>query len=346
MSCDVATTSPASVLRDIFFSVSNSTLTPSQILDVEAVVHSWHAARTNPTIRVDGFASTEGPDELNWRLSCDRAFAVANELVFPSSGTPGIPANYVEIFAQGETSEWSGSLAPNRRVTISTISPLPAPICTHPGESRTLDLQPVFFRNDPTDAAPTGVSWVSRFNESNDIWGKLGVTFRALSTITLDDAVHKIAGSNRAERDAIRATHNGAGIEVFLVDNDMADAGGGGTVGAGTAGAKVALSDRGTSNTLLAHELGHVLGLQHPGDGTPNDGEAGTIMEGSGSHNALNPTRNTMVNYSRILFPPASGSTCLNPIQKGSRTIMISRNSRKGSIGRSQRSEKAPSPID
>ena len=180
--------------------------------------------------------------------------------------------------------------------------------CAHPGESRSLDVQPVCLRTDASDASPTGATWSSRFDEANRIWGKLGVTFNALSAVTIDTAL-KTRGGNLAERNRIRALRSGSGVEVFMVDNDMNGSGGGAATGSGTAAAKVVIADRGTSDTLLAHELGHVLGLGHNG----NRSDPNTIMDPSSSHSTANPTRNTMVNYGFIRFPAASGSTCLDP---------------------------------
>ena len=94
-----------------------------------------------------------------------------------------------------------------------------------------------------------------------------------------------------------------------MVDNDIAFLGGGGTVLGGSADAQIVLSDRGTSDTLLAHEMGHVLGLGHP----PGGADANTIMTPSGSHSTANPTRNTIGNYNRITWPAPSGSVPINP---------------------------------
>jgi hypothetical protein len=44
-----------------------------------------------------------------------------------------------------------------------------------------------------------------------------------------------------------------------------------------------------------------------------NPGDVNTIMVGSGSHSTANSTRNTMANLNKILCPPGSASTCLNP---------------------------------
>lgn len=186
------------------------------------------------------------------------------------------------------------------------------PTCANPGVSRTLDLQPVFLRTDAADASPTGTSWPGRLNEANAIWGKVGVTFNDLGSVTVDTPL-KTGGD--ADIASVAALRSGAGVEVLIVDNDLAGSGGAVTLGPLAAlcnPGKVVMSDRGTSNTLLAHELGHILGIQHPGV-PPNPGDPGTIMVGTGSHSTANSTRNTMVNFNAILCPPATGSTCLNP---------------------------------
>ncbi len=131
MPCPVAVDSPLGAILDVLFGIESSGLSALEKTKIDGFVASWRALGGNMDVRIDGFASMDGPQSLNWRLSCDRALAVKAELVSPSSGrVPGIPPSFITFFAQGETNEFSSLLAPNRRATISTSTPPPP--CTPP----------------------------------------------------------------------------------------------------------------------------------------------------------------------------------------------------------------------
>ncbi len=96
----------------------------------------------------------------------------------------------------------------------------------------------------------------------------------------------------------------------FVHDFDPQDRwGGGATWGSGTASAKIISSDGnargGVDVTHLAHELGHVLGLRHPGDAATANAQpasTGTLMCPSGYLND-NPQINSQENEDLVSNP-------------------------------------------
>lgn len=127
MSCPVATTSPSGVSLDIQFGRGSHALSPDNIAGLDNFVHNWHSTATGEPVRIDGYASIDGSPGTNWPLSCSRAEAVAHALMHPSDGSPGIPASNIELYANGETDQFSTALAPNRRATVHIPSSPPAP---------------------------------------------------------------------------------------------------------------------------------------------------------------------------------------------------------------------------
>jgi outer membrane protein OmpA-like peptidoglycan-associated protein len=117
LSCEPATDSPPTATEVMLFPNAVSALTPEQRGLIDNVVMNWNAGGDQPPVRVDGYASSPGEDELNWKLACARADGVADALQNPGSGDPGIPASAIESFMHGETTEF-GSEAQNRRASI------------------------------------------------------------------------------------------------------------------------------------------------------------------------------------------------------------------------------------
>ena len=138
MACPVATNSPSNVIGNHGFAGGTSTLSPLQLSQIQNLVNLWHDDGSNKAVRVDGYASVDGSQSLNWQLSCDRAHTVVNELHTPSNGAPGIPLPFITIFAQGESDELSSN-ALNRRATISANIATPVtPTCTLTGHFTTI----------------------------------------------------------------------------------------------------------------------------------------------------------------------------------------------------------------
>jgi hypothetical protein len=118
LSCQIASDS-ASATDVLLFDNDVSALTAEQKTRLDAFATSLHARGDAATVRIDGFASELGTQEHNWQLSCARALAVQQELLSPSDpGVTGLPQASLQIFMQGETSEF-GEEAQNRRVQLS-----------------------------------------------------------------------------------------------------------------------------------------------------------------------------------------------------------------------------------
>ena len=121
-------------------------------------------------------------------------------------------------------------------------------------------------------------------------WRKADVVFEIREWKTLFNSSFFV--TEESEMEALRAlVDDDDCIEVFFVrDFSPQDLFGGGvTFGAGTASSKVISSDGnargGIDLTHLAHEVGHVMGLRHPGaasTATATAGSTGTLMCPSG----------------------------------------------------------------
>jgi outer membrane protein OmpA-like peptidoglycan-associated protein len=99
---------------DILFGQSSSDL-GGQKATIAAFARQWVADGSKDDVMVDGWASEEGAQELNWQLSCDRAEAVKAELI-----RQGVPDAKITTLAHGASTEFSAKdLAPNRRAIIT-----------------------------------------------------------------------------------------------------------------------------------------------------------------------------------------------------------------------------------
>lgn len=178
----------------VLFGQDSSALSAADRGTLSAIAAAWHSGGGIATLRIDGFASCEGPAGRNWHLSCRRAQAVAAELEAPSDGSPGVPSSHITIFAHGETDQFSSSsLPPNRRVEITGGgAPPPGPPCpltiTGPDE-----VDHYCAAYVPSDAASCGVFPAPNIRLTGGGAGA-GATLRW--SITRGGAMASIVGTN------------------------------------------------------------------------------------------------------------------------------------------------------
>jgi hypothetical protein len=179
--------------------------------------------------------------------------------------------------------------------------------------ARQLCIQPVNVLHYPTPPLkPSGAGFDFGWPGAVREWSKAGVVFLVRDGKTLvREAYWDLA--EHLETTGLRATvRDDDCIEVFLVNSiDTESLSGGGTAyGAGTASAQIVTSDvnarNGVDRTHLAHELGHVLRLDHPPPDAVNAGllpsSTGTLMCTSGLNND-NPSRNSRENRDLVQNP-------------------------------------------
>lgn len=130
MTCPQAVSSVGSG-TPIMFGQDSFTIAPADLPTLSSIAAAWHTGGEVDVLRIDGFASCDGPASHNWRLSCNRAKAVRTELEGPTDLSPGVDPAFIEIAANGETDQFSAtSLSQNRRVMVSSGgTPPPGPPC-------------------------------------------------------------------------------------------------------------------------------------------------------------------------------------------------------------------------
>ena len=123
LKCDLLTGGLHLDGTNILFDITSSTLTAAQKADIAIFANMWSSDGATDDVQVDGYASTDGSQELNWQLSCDRATAIRDELI-----ANGVPATKISTVAHGETDEFSTTnFIRNRRAIISRHTPLGSP---------------------------------------------------------------------------------------------------------------------------------------------------------------------------------------------------------------------------
>ena len=177
-----------------------------------------------------------------------------------------------------------------------------------------LKIQPVFVGAGAADPDATGKAYETLKNRAAEVFGKCG-TVRCLKLV-FNEPVYVDNDSYRVLDDSAEAINFKSevnvddAIEVFFAERMSTSLtcswGGGATYSSGTASAKIVTSDQQLSvpcpcpascatycplgpctcgalnNYHLAHELGHVVNLAHPGDSGLAASTANSVMEPSG----------------------------------------------------------------
>ena len=122
LACEADTTGPTAATHTFRFTQGNATLSDADEQRIAEIAAAWDREPNGPEIRVDGYASAEGTADFNWRLSCDRALALARALRAPVGGGPGVLDAFVDpVASHGETDELADDLAGNRVATLTII---------------------------------------------------------------------------------------------------------------------------------------------------------------------------------------------------------------------------------
>ncbi len=146
---------------------------------------------------------------------------------------------------------------------------------------RQLIVQPVGFRDSAMDPSPSGSTSAAQLATAQTVWNKACIDLVIRSTVVITNSTLKTSSNVTDIRNSYTDSDPNA-IEVFFVANSLSAQGGGTAGGIGVASCKPVIAEpNGGNPVLVAHELGHVLNLLHPGSASNSD--PGTVMAPTGS---------------------------------------------------------------
>lgn len=148
----------------------------------------------------------------------------------------------------------------------------------HQVDRRRLRMRPVGFRASATDPNPSGSTSAAQFATAQAVWDKCCIDLDVQPIQLITNATLKTA-SNLTNIRAAFTDPDPNTVEVFFVQNPLTATGGGNAGAIGVASQKIVIAEpNGGNPVLVAHEIGHALGLLHPTSSDP-----GSVMQGTGS---------------------------------------------------------------
>jgi hypothetical protein len=208
------------------------------------------------------------------------------------------------------------------------------------GPAQILKIQPVFIGTGPGDATATGKAFNTLKNYAISNWSKCGavrcISFVFNDPIYVNKAAYRTLDNSTEASSFMAEVSVADAVEIFVAEKLSSSLtcawGGGATFSSGTASAKIVTSDEqlnvpcpcpcpsycplgpcscgALNNYHLAHELGHVIGLAHPGDTGLAPSTAGSIMEPSGMCND-NPAAQSAKNCRNASNPLFTAGTAI-----------------------------------
>jgi hypothetical protein len=215
----------------------------------------------------------------------------------------------------------TGAPRPKPHFSLQSNCPTSTAPCGEETQTRVLPIKFVSFSELRTLAEVEAICQ-NQINGVCEVWrNKAALDLSVQATIDegTEDQKADFSAPDRTQESSLDLTGfaSGDSIEVYVVDELVNRSGGGMAYGCGWGGAYCILDlNVATANPrLLAHELGHIIGLDHPGSSACYPGSSGSIMEPTGTGGGVivpNPDINTRFNCRIFTDLPEPLSGALN----------------------------------